>query len=1176
MNRKSLSTVLSLLVALVAAAAPLTVRAQQSIYEDFSGTTTNNSWWYFNGACLTASTLAGAEPAVVSGVGGGGQIPGCTTIATTYYTKSSGETLVGGITLSNTTADPVGQGALRFTNGSPYGYSENGGIIFSTPFATGQGVSITFKTVTYLGDSGGAGTDGADGISFFLMDASKLDVTSITGVSSGNGNGLGAWGGSLGYTCSNANPPYNGLVGAYVGLGIDEYGNFLNGQKLMPGYTGKNSASGDNSAMGYGYKPGRIGMRGAGNIAWNWLNANYPLVYPSTFSASQQNTAVEDTCRNGVLWDAAKNKAVDASDKPVSGTAQVPVLDYPPIPNAYVELPATTQIAAEKAKTRNKAIPIYYALKITQDGLLNLSYAICPASGCGSFISVIKGQNITTANGALPANFLFGFAGSTGGSTNIHEILCFRADPATTASSSAGAAEKQSAKLQTGVQAYFAYYNPNNGWTGRVVANSLGFDSYGNVIIAPLPNWDSSCVLTGVATGAKCPTTQAVGPTAAEDPTSRVILTYNGTAGVPFEYASLSATQQAALTLGDVSTVMCNATTAYANYDRVNYLRGDRSCEVDTAGVGLFRRRTSVLADLVDSSPAWVGPPVAPYPTTWSDKVNSADPLLENGGSAQTYPAYALAQAGRHQVVYAGANDGLMHGFHSGVYNTSTNTWTGNDGVEVLAYMPNLVSMNIHDPTSNVDFSNTQYGHAFYVDATPATGDLFYAGQWHTWLVSGLGPGGAAIFALDITTPGNFAESNAASLVIGEWSSTTITCVNVTNCGQNLGNTYGTPQIRRLHDGNWAFIFGNGLGSATGDAGIFIGVVNSTTATITFYYLSTNTASLTSPNGIEYPSAADLDGDHITDYVYAGDVQGNLWRFDLTSALETNWALTPGPLFKTASGQPITSALALASGVAAGGAQQLMVMFGTGQKFPLNNTTAATYATGPQALYGVWDWNMSGWNSISSTTYASLTPAATGLGGSYTLTPSNLQLQTVTINATTQNRDIMTNASICWAGSSSCAGSLAKFGWYLNLPGVQEQIIFAPELVSQALTVNSVEPAQPNPTTCVNVFDAGFTYVLSALTGAAFNQAFLPPSEAANPNVNTNQAYLDKNAVAMLTNATGSSFITTNAAGTNYLVYETNKVEAGANGANTISGGSMGLNLPPNTNARRLGWIELR
>ena len=188
---------------------------------------------------------------------------------------------------------PATKGALRFTNGSPYGYSENGGIVFATPFPTGQGVSITFKTVTYLGDSGGSGSDGADGLSFFLMDATQLNTATITGVGSGNGNGLGSWGGSLGYTCSNANTPFNGLIGAYLGLGIDEYGNFLNGSTNTLG-EGGTSATGDNTASGGGYQPGRIGIRGAGNVAWATLtgaygsnpNSNGKPYYPGSLATS--------------------------------------------------------------------------------------------------------------------------------------------------------------------------------------------------------------------------------------------------------------------------------------------------------------------------------------------------------------------------------------------------------------------------------------------------------------------------------------------------------------------------------------------------------------------------------------------------------------------------------------------------------------------------------------------------------------------------------------------------------------------------------------------------------------------------------------------------------------------------------------------------------------------------
>src|SRR4029077_10230312 len=222
-----------------------------------------------------------------------------------------------------------------------------------------------------------------------------------------------------------------------------------------------------------------------------------------------------------------------------------------------------------------------------------------------------------------------------------------------------------------------------------------------------------------------------------------------------------------------------------------------------------------------------------------NDRLNSSDPLPENTSGQSSYVAYVTAQQNRQQAVYVGANDGLVHGFRSGTFNPSSGTcasnpvascFTNNDGKELLAYMPGAVLSTIHSSTTaNVDFSNAQYGHNFFVNATPGTGDLFYNGAWHSWLVGGLGAGGSAIYALDITDPGNFSETNAASLVKGEWTSASISCTNVASCGNNLGNTYGTPQIRRLHDGKWALIFGNGFGSTSGDAGIFIGVLSTTT-----------------------------------------------------------------------------------------------------------------------------------------------------------------------------------------------------------------------------------------------------------------------------------------------------------------------------------------------------------
>ena len=205
-----------------------------------------------------------------------------------------------------------------------------------------------------MGDSGGAAGDGADGISFYLMDgcmpvapltsSGSLGTLlpppgycfqgvganpniSIYGESSATPAAFlqyGAWGGSLAYTCSNANAPHDGLSGAYLGLGIDEYGNFLNGWQNTQG-TGW-SASGDNTATGGGYKPSRIGLRGAGNISWQALTNAYGIPYatgdtthPYYSSASCTTGQFDPTlgtceiCPTGYTYNGGGNCAVVAA-----------------------------------------------------------------------------------------------------------------------------------------------------------------------------------------------------------------------------------------------------------------------------------------------------------------------------------------------------------------------------------------------------------------------------------------------------------------------------------------------------------------------------------------------------------------------------------------------------------------------------------------------------------------------------------------------------------------------------------------------------------------------------------------------------------------------------------------------------------------------------------------------
>ncbi len=1258
-------------------------RANINVSEDFTGTQTDNSWYFFNGACLTASTAsADSDP---------GSPPGCTADGAYYKLQNSNEVLDGGyngtasgyVSFGSSTAlDPVGEGALRFTNGCMNsrnhacyddpgggGHSENGAIISADSFSTTQGLDITFKTVTYRGDSGGNGSsgsahqnDGADGMSFFLIDGSVQP-------------NIGSWGGSLAYTCSNTNRDYHGMIGAYIGLGIDEYGNFLNGSSNTLGVSNPQSM-GDNTASGGGQYANRIGLRGAGSINWTSLNGAYGTdpgsstlpYYPASLATSCQvyggsydsasglcvqygsygqvtasnptdaMVAVRNTCYHGELYNYD-----DATSPTKAGTTTLGnagntagILDYQAIPNAYTVI--ANKIANEYSSggySRQKADPITYRLQITENGLLSLWYSY----NGGSWIGVIANHDITADNGPLPATVRFGFAGSTGGSSNIHELLCFKATPASQAASSSTANQEQSAQVQNGSQVYFSYYDPED-WTGRLTANSLLTDSSGNLTIDPTANWDASCVLTGVAAGATCPTTGQAGAISAEAPSKRVMLTWGGSQGVPLEWSSLSTTEQDDLDSVEGSSGLTYDTTV--GPERLDYLRGDRSNEITPSGGGVFRDRDSVLGDIVDSSPAWIGPPSKSIytayetPGTWQDKLYPSATMPENSG--QSYTQYVAAEATRLNVVYVGANDGLLHGFAAGAFDSTGQIYdsTANTGEEVLAYMPQSVLQYIHSATnSGIDFSNPQYGHNFYADASPGSGDLYYGNAWHTWLVSGVGPGntavpwssqgacsatgtacataysattaynagatvsengvnyvantasqgqdpasnsgpgGAEIFALDVTDPTKFSESNAASVVIGDWTPANLSCVNVSSCGQNLGDTYGTPVIRRLHNGDWGIIFGNGIDSASGDAGIYVMTVDPSTAAITTYYLSTGQAGKN--DGIAYVYPVDMDGDHITDYVYAGDVNGNVWRFDLTSDSASKWAVSPGPIFTAPSGQPITTLVQPDFVTGPTGATMLMLYFGTGEKFPVTNSAATRYQGGTQAFYGVWDWNMSGWNALNQTQFASLSTSAAGTAGlasPYTLGAANLQQQSVSIDSSSGDRLVSSPASICWAGSTLCGSGNDQFGWYIDLPGgnsgynqtTNEQLIFNPEIISTAVVFNSFLPGIDSPLACSAGKDQGWLYALDVLTGG-------PVSSTANGT--TNSFFVNNgnvHTIAFETDASGSptEVTTTSSSGGGTKAYLVDQ---------SLTGGAatpVPIEPPNDVSGSRLTWVQLR
>ncbi|MFC3650620.1 PilC/PilY family type IV pilus protein [Dyella humi] len=1148
------------------------------VQDTFTGTSANLTWSPFNGACLTAGN-------------GSGSIPACSGLA--YY---STQTQTG---LTNN-ADTAGSGALRLTNGCANGtcnYHQNGAIISTTPFPSGQGIQVTFTTYTYGGDNSGG--HGADGIGFYLLngaDAANVSAAANNPNNTGGTNAwtLGAWGGSLGYSCSNSNSPYDGMTDAYLGLGMDEFGNYLNaGDNTYSGALNASNASGSTGVTtgsvsgltgggGPEYQPGRIGLRGYGNInlialkavnssatsndvlntcqnggtytyntgqyttttTWNYSytdhngntqtysgtlyqNTRSGYVAAGSTTSSSDGYTGNDNSPYGFVGTKYRSVAISSNTQQVPVTATTTFPDYAAIPKGYVNLPSSTPLANESATTRSAATPVTYKLTVTQDGMLSLAYSW----NGGTYQPVITNQSIQQSNGTMPSSFLFGFGGSTGGSDNVHEITCFQAIPASLSSSSAGINVQQSSQVGTGTQVYLAYYHTTNWWGQleaiNLVANTNGTISFGTV------NWDASCVLTGGA----CTATN--GTNTAQGPGSRNLVTWSGTAGIPFTWGRLTTTEQGWL----------NDDSQGSN--RASYLQGDRSNEVNSQGVGLFRARTSVLGDIVDSSPVWVGPPSTDYPDTWQDLTNTSDPLNENKSSPQTYSQFVTAEATRTNAVYEGANDGFLHVFRAGAYDSNGNyVSTNNDGQELMGYMPQAVLQTIHSATASLDYSSTQYSHNYFVDATPGTGDLFYGGKWHTWLVSGIGAGGNDIFALDITAP---STTMGSGNVIGEWSNSSnspLTCYSDTStslCRTHLGQTFGTPQIRRLHNGEWGVIFGNGLSSSAGDAGIYVMTISNSGTIDQTYYLGTGVGSPSNTqgaNGIAYVTPVDVDGDHITDYVYAGDYYGNVWRFDLTSSTPTSWGITTypntsnGALFSTpqtsysttvgsntvnaTTYQPITTqvvAVAVAP-TAVGQLSRVLIEFGTGAVQAQTITSSAVYSTGPQALYGIWDWKL-GTSGTAGANYAGLSGTSVPKANT-PITTSTLQQQTTTTISSTDSagnttyyRTATTN-TVCFVGisctnSSGQAAAGTMYGWYMQLPGYQgvngvgvsasgvpnqtEQVIYNPNEAEGAFVVNTTIPSNNSPLTCSALNNGGFTMALNPATGGAFSQSFFP-----NPN----------------------------------------------------------------------------
>lgn len=546
-------------------------------------------------------------------------------------------------------------------------------------------------------------------------------------------------------------------------------------------------------------------------------------------------------------------------------------------------------------------------------------------------------------------------------------------------------------------------FNPN-GWYGELRCYdfaSMTFDASGNILSgACTPNAKS---MVPVAANRKVWTSKWT-------PAAGQITSGTATSGTgAFEFLDTATGSMTAAQLADLGSTL----TAQKNV--INFVRGvDGSNRV---------RSNGLLGDITDAQPIVVAAP-------------------SGSTSESTYAAFQTTNAARN-IVFIGANDGMMHAF--GV----------SDMTELMGYVPAAVYPHLAALPSTAYGASGGTAHVYGANGEVRQADLKLGSTpvWKTIVVGGLGQGGQGFYALDATNSAAL-TTNASTAAKWEWND---------QHDADMGYTFGAPLIYNVrtsastvvpavilvngyeNDYDDTTVGGKRKAENTAECTRTVASVTKACNTAALYVVNADNGKLIKKisipgissgiGGLSSPAGVDFGQDGILDYVYAGDMSGKLWRFDLTADDPINFKVAPNPIFDAGTGQPITLRPAIRPvSDSSGNSRGNLILFGTGKL--LIDTDRSTTTT--QSFYGVLDDMSAVPTTISK---ASLRQRVVNDAVNVSVAASGFRTGTYR-----KIEDLPNGVTF-----DLTLPTETKKGWYIDLPASSERLVSSPVLLDYLL-----------------------------------------------------------------------------------------------------------------------------